>query len=108
MKFRGLKNINDGGMLHYKQFLMYSFCATISTPSRVKGHNLKSLIVISNILMKSDKIGLGELLCYRILCVIFCCGNLISRAIRTEANSSQKVKLASGKTSASYVFIISK
>ena len=35
--------------------------------SRIKGRNLNSLIVISNILMKSDKIGLGELLCYRIL-----------------------------------------
>ena len=34
--------------------------------SRVKGRSLNSLIALGNILMKSDKIGLGELLCYRI------------------------------------------
>ena len=94
MKFKELKNINDVGMLHYKQFLMNFFCATISTPSRVKGGNLNSLIVISNILTKSGKIGLGELLCYRILCVVFCYGNFILRAVKTKANSSQQVKLA--------------
>ena len=62
--------------------------------SRIKGRNLNSLIVIGKILMKSDKIGHGELLCYRILYVVFCCGNFILRAVKTTANSSQQVKLA--------------